>query len=189
MLTVIRAGMYTSVQGGKRKGLRQSGISYCGALDAPALEIANALVGNAPDDAALEMALGQCEFEFTHDSWFALTGAGCDATLDDKAVWTGWRHQARAGQRLVLKRPRHGMRSYLAVAGGFDVPEVMGSYSTDLKVGIGGFAGRLFTAVAGWRSAADPRLRAPLHWPAGGETAPVGQPHSCPAGAGVSVIR
>ena len=143
MLTVIRAGMYTSVQGGKRKGLRQSGISYCGALDAPALEIANALVGNAPDDAALEMALGQCEFEFAHDGWFALTGAGCDATLDGNAVWTGWRHQARAGQRLVLKRPRHGMRSYLAVAGGFDVPEVMGSYSTDLKVGIGGFAGRL----------------------------------------------
>lgn len=49
----------------------------------------------------------------------------------------------KAGQRLTLKRPLHGMRSYLAVAGGIDVPEVMGSRSTDLKVGIGGFEGRL----------------------------------------------
>ncbi|WP_318393153.1 5-oxoprolinase subunit PxpC [Enterobacter sp.] len=143
MLTIIRAGMHTSVQGGKRVGLRQSGISYCGALDAPALEIANALVGNAADAAALEITLGQCEFEFEQDGWFALTGAGCDAQLDGKAVWTGWRHAVSAGQRLVLKRPLHGMRSYLAVAGGFDVPIVMGSRSTDIKVGIGGFEGRL----------------------------------------------
>lgn len=143
MLKIIRAGMHTSVQGGKRVGLRQSGISYCGALDAPALEIANALVGNAADAAALEITLGQCEFEFEQDGWFALTGAGCDAQLDGKAVWTGWRHAVSAGQRLVLKRPLHGMRSYLAVAGGLDVPIVMGSRSTDIKVGIGGFEGRL----------------------------------------------
>lgn len=143
MLKIIRAGMHTSVQGGKRVGLRQSGISYCGALDAPALEIANALVGNAADAAALEITLGQGEFEFEQDGWFALTGAGCDAQLDGKAVWTGWRHEVKAGQRLVLKRPLHGMRSYLAVAGGFDVPIVMGSRSTDIKVGIGGFEGRL----------------------------------------------
>ncbi len=49
----------------------------------------------------------------------------------------------KAGQRLTLKRPQHGMRSYLAVAGGIDVPPVMGSCSTDLKVGIGGLEGRL----------------------------------------------
>lgn len=143
MLNIIRAGMHTSVQGAKRKGLRQSGISYCGALDSPALEIANALVGNDAGAAALEITLGQCEVEFTRDGWFALTGAGCDAQLDGKSVWTGWRQAAKAGQRLTLKRPLHGMRSYLALDGGIDVPEVMGSTSTDLKVGIGGFEGRL----------------------------------------------
>nr|WP_318384972.1 5-oxoprolinase subunit PxpC [uncultured Enterobacter sp.] len=145
MLKVIRAGMHTSVQGAKRKGLRQSGISYCGALDAPALEIANALVGNEASAAALEITLGQCEFEFARDGWFALTGAGCDAKLDDKAIWTGWRHAVNAGQRLTLKRPLHGMRSYLAVDGGIRVPEVMGSFSTDVKVGIGGLEGRLLS--------------------------------------------
>ena len=143
MLKVIRAGLYTSVQDGGRIGLRQSGISYCGALDKPALQIANLLVGNDPNAAALEITLGQCCVEFERDGWFALTGAGCDATLDGAAVWTGWRLQVKAGQRLTLNRPMRGMRSYLAVSGGIDVPQVMNSYSTDLKTGMGGFKGRL----------------------------------------------
>ncbi|WP_437889224.1 5-oxoprolinase subunit PxpC [Phytobacter sp. V91] len=143
MLTIIRAGIYASVQGGKRTGLRQSGLSYCGALDGPALAIANALVCNEADAAGLEITLGQCEIEFGRDSWFALTGAGCEARLEGKTVWTGWRYPVKAGQRLVLKRPQHGVRSYLAVAGGLDVPRVLGSYSTDLKTGLGGLEGRL----------------------------------------------
>ena len=49
-----------------------------------------------------------------------------EARLDGAPVWTGWRLPMKAGQRLVLKRPQHGMRSYLAVAGGIDVPPVMG---------------------------------------------------------------
>jgi allophanate hydrolase subunit 2 len=123
--------------------MRQSGVSYCGALDRPALEIANVLVGNPGNTAALEITLGQCVIEFSQETWFALTGAGGDATLDGKAVWTGWRLRAKAGQRLTLKRPLHGVRSYLAVAGGIDVPEVLGSSSTDQKAGIGGHEGRL----------------------------------------------
>ena len=143
MLKIIRAGMYTTVQDGGRHGFRQSGISHCGALDMPALRIANLLVGNDANAPALEITLGQLTVEFETDGWFALTGAGCEARLDDNAVWTGWRLPMRAGQRLTLKRPQHGMRSYLAVAGGIDVPPVMGSCSTDLKVGIGGLEGRL----------------------------------------------
>ncbi|WMU43859.1 biotin-dependent carboxyltransferase family protein [Enterobacter bugandensis] len=143
MLTLIRAGLYTSVQDAGRFGMRQSGVSYCGALDRPSLEIANLLVGNAGSTAALEITLGQCVIEFGEETWFALTGAGCDATLDGKAVWTGWRLRAKAGQRLTLKRPLHGVRSYLAVAGGIDVPEVLGSSSTDQKAGMGGHEGRL----------------------------------------------
>lgn len=143
MLNIIQAGMMTTVQDGGRIGQRQSGISRCGALDLPALHTANLLVGNDKNAAALEIVLGQFSVEFKQDGWFALTGAGCDAKLDDHAVWTGWRLQARAGQVLTLKRPRHGVRSYLAVAGGIDVPQVMGSYSTDLKLGIGGLEGRL----------------------------------------------
>lgn len=143
MLKIIRAGMHTSVQDIGRYGYRQLGVSRCGALDEPALRIANMLVGNAPQSAALEITLGQCVIEFTTDSWFALTGAGCHAQLDGHAVWTGWRLYAKAGQQLRLALPERGMRSYLAVAGGLDIPLLLGSASTDLKAGVGGFEGRL----------------------------------------------
>ena len=65
MLKFIRAGMYTSVQDGGREGQRQWGISRCGALDKPAMTIANLLVGNAPEAAALEITLGQVDVQFT----------------------------------------------------------------------------------------------------------------------------
>lgn len=94
----------------------------------------------------LEITLGQCDIVSTRSGWFALTGADCRATLDNHAVWTGWRLSVKAGQRLTLGRPHRGMRSYLAVAGGLDVPCVMGSRSTDLKAGIGGLEGRLLKA-------------------------------------------
>ncbi|MRS13941.1 5-oxoprolinase/urea amidolyase family protein [Enterobacteriaceae bacterium RIT691] len=142
MLKIIRSGLYTSVQDGGRYGLRQSGISRCGALDKPSLITANLLVGNEPEAAALEITLGQLTVQFEQNGWFALTGAGCEATLDGETVWAGWRQPVSAGQTLVLKRPVHGIRSYLAVAGGIDVPKVLGSYSTDLKAGIGGLEGR-----------------------------------------------
>lgn len=104
--------------------------------------IANLLVGNEANAAGLEITLGQVEIEFARSGWFALTGAACEATLDGKAVWVGWRTAYRPGQRLVLKTPQHGIRSYLAVAGGIAVPEVLGSRCTDLKAGIGGLEGR-----------------------------------------------
>ncbi|CAH5740269.1 KipI antagonist [Klebsiella oxytoca] len=142
MLKIIRAGMYTSVQDGGREGLRQLGISRCGAMDKPALVTANLLVGNGANAAALEITLGQVDIQFERSGWFALTGAACEAKLDGEPVWVGWRTAVKAGQHLVLKNPQHGVRSYLAVAGGIAVPKVLGSRSTDLKVGIGGLEGR-----------------------------------------------
>ncbi|QGN37243.1 5-oxoprolinase subunit PxpC [Klebsiella oxytoca] len=142
MLKIIRAGMYTSVQDGGREGLRQLGISRCGAMDKPALVTANLLVGNGANAAALEITLGQVDIQFERSGWFALTGAACEAKLDGEPVWVGWRMAVKAGQHLVLRNPQHGVRSYLAVAGGIAVPKVLGSRSTDLKVGIGGLEGR-----------------------------------------------
>ena len=72
MLKIIRAGMYTTVQDGGRHGFHQSGISHCGALDMPALRIANLLVGNDANAPALEITLGQLTVEFETDGWFAL---------------------------------------------------------------------------------------------------------------------
>ncbi|WP_130834408.1 5-oxoprolinase subunit PxpC [[Erwinia] mediterraneensis] len=142
MLTVLRAGLASSVQDLGRKGWRQYGIGLSGVLDAPSMQTANLLVGNAPDSAVLEIVLGQFKVQFERDGWIALTGAGCNAELDGKAVWTGWRLPVRRGQTLSLSMPVRGMRSYLAVDGGFDVPLLLGSRSTDLKAGFGGWQGR-----------------------------------------------
>lgn len=142
MLNIIRAGLQTTVQDQGRNGLRGQGVSLGGALDAPALYAANLLVGNRGTDAGLEVTLGECTVEFTRDGWMALTGAGCDAYLDKQRIWTGWNYPVRAGQSLVLHRPKRGMRSYLAVSGGIDVPKVLGSRSTDLTGGFGGLDGR-----------------------------------------------
>ncbi len=112
MLKIIRAGIHATIQDGGRFGLRQYGVSQCGALDGPSLHIANLLVGNDPDAAALEITLGQCVVEFTEDTWFALTGAGCDATLNERAVWTGWRLlAARRAPEPQTAAPRHAQLS------------------------------------------------------------------------------
>lgn len=142
MLTIIRAGIFTTVQDLGRNGYRHLGVSQTGALDAPALRIANLLVGNDEDAAGLEITLGQFSTEFNRAGWIALTGAGCHAELDGKVLWTGWRYKVNPGQILTLKTPTRGMRSYLAVSGGIDVPEVRGSRSTDLKTAFGGLEGR-----------------------------------------------
>lgn len=142
MLKILRAGISTTLQDAGRTGWRQYGISCGGALDRPAMETANLLVGNERTRAVLEITLGQFCAEFSRDGWMALTGAGCNAELDGKPVWTGWRTAVNKGQRLTLKMPHRGMRSYLAVDGGFAVPEVLGSCSTDVKAGFGGFNGQ-----------------------------------------------
>lgn len=142
MLKILRAGIYTTVQDLGRNGFRRLGISQGGALDIPALKIANLLVGNSPDAAGLEITLGQFSAEFSQHGWIALTGAGCDAQLEGKPLWTGWRYPVKKGQKLTLKMPKRGMRSYLALSGGIAVPEMLGSRSTDLKAGFGGFGGR-----------------------------------------------
>lgn len=142
MLKILRAGLLTMVQDGGRRGYRHLGVGQSGALDLPAFKIANLLVGNQANYAALEITLGQFSAQFTQPGWIALTGADCSATLDDKPLWVGWRYPVEAGQVLTLNKPLRGMRSYLALSGGIKVPEVLGSYSTDLTAKFGGLNGR-----------------------------------------------
>ncbi|WP_275555440.1 5-oxoprolinase subunit PxpC [Mixta sp. Marseille-Q2659] len=142
MLKIIRAGMNTTLQDGGRGGWRQFGISSGGALDEPAMRTANLLVGNPQQQAVLEITLGQFCAEFERDGWFALTGAGCNADLDGRPVWTGWRLPVKKGQRLTLAMPVRGMRSYLAINGGFAIEPLLGSCSTDINAEFGGWQGR-----------------------------------------------
>lgn len=146
MLEILRPGVQTTVQDLGRHGLRHLGIAQNGALDAPALILGNRLLGNAANLAGLEIALGPVEIRFGRDGWFALTGADFAATLDGAPAWCGWRLPCRAGQVLRLSGSRHGMRAYLCVDGGIDVPLVLGARATDLKAGYGGHHGRALQA-------------------------------------------
>lgn len=146
-LTVLKPGLLASVQDLGRHGHRQLGVCPGGALDPLGLTLANRLVGNPADAAGLELTLGGCALRFEQDTRIALAGDDFDAQLDDAPVHPLWSVPVRAGQTLRLgganRRPdKAGLRSWLAVAGGIDVPLRLGSRSTDLKAGFGGLDGR-----------------------------------------------
>lgn len=142
MIEILTSGGANTIQDLGRFGYLSIGVSLCGAMDRLAFETGNALLGNAPTTAALEIAIFPFRLRFGLDTNFAVTGSDCAASLDGKALPPFWAHTARRGQELVLSPPVAGARAYIAVAGGFDVPEVLGSRSTDLKGGFGGHHGR-----------------------------------------------
>lgn len=135
-ITIIRGGMLTTVQDPGRSGHRSAGVPLGGGMDAFALRVANQLVGNAEAAAVLECTLLGPELECSAEAIIALGGAD----FDGLAAWQP--RVLRAGERLKLGAARSGCRGYLAVAGGINVPLVLGSRSTYLRAGMGGFQGR-----------------------------------------------
>ena len=141
-LEIVSPGILTSVQDLGRVGYQRYGIPVSGAMDAPALRVANILVGNRENAAGLETTIVGPTIRFLADTTIALTGADLGATLDGVPVAVWQSVPAPAGSTLSFQGPKDGIRSYLAVAGGIDVPILMGSRSTYLKGGFGGYEGR-----------------------------------------------
>jgi antagonist of KipI len=141
-IEVLAPGTLTSVQDLGRPGHRHLGVALGGALDPDALAIANALVGNAPGAAGLEITLTGPRLHFHASTLIALCGAACDAVVDGMPV-PMWRRVAIArGATMIISRLPGGARAWLAIAGGLDVPLLLGSRSTDLTAGFGGWRGR-----------------------------------------------
>jgi len=134
---VLRPGLLTTVQDHGRHGHQHVGLCPGGAMDAISLTLANALVGNPPGAAALEVTVIGPELQFTRDTLVAVCGA---------EFLAGFPHNRpmliRAGERLAVGRAVRGARAYIAVAGGFAIEPVLGSCSTYLPGHFGGFAGR-----------------------------------------------
>ena len=142
MIHVEHPGLLTTIQDLGRTGFQHLGLSPGGAMDPDAARIANHLMGNAPDAALLEITLVGPRLILETGAWIALTGADLTATLDGAPLPT-WRPVwAPAGARIGFDGPSWGCRAYLAVDGGLDVPQVLGSRSTDAKAALGGLAGR-----------------------------------------------
>jgi antagonist of KipI len=144
--TVLAAGLQTSIQGMGRFGHRHLGVGTAGALDGYSARVGNWLVGNDANSALLEITLQGPRLRFERAVRIAITGADIDAHIGETAI-PGWRPiDLPTGCELTLGACRRGARAYLAIAGGVQAPNVLGSASTDLRAGFGGLAGRCLIA-------------------------------------------
>ncbi|MEV7383815.1 biotin-dependent carboxyltransferase family protein [Streptomyces lydicus] len=135
--SVVRAGALTTVQDLGRPGHAHLGVPRSGALDAPAHRLGNRLVGNPESAATLETMLTGCAVRVRRATTVAVTGAPCPVTVDGRPAPWGAPCHVPAGAVLDAGPATHGLRSYLAFAGGIEAEEVLGSRSTDLLSGLG----------------------------------------------------
>ncbi len=136
-IAVVRAGALTTVQDLGRPGYAHLGVPRAGALDVPALRLANRLVGNPGATAALETTLTGCAVRVRRPVTAAVTGAPGPVTVDGRPVAWGAAVRVPAGAVLEAAPASHGVRAVVAFAGGIDVPAVLGSRSADLLSGLG----------------------------------------------------
>ena len=125
-LTVLDAGPLTTVQDGGRRGYAHLGVPRSGWLDAPAARLANRLVGNDAGAALAETTVGGVTVRAEAALTVAVTGAEADVLVDGHGVAWGEPVSLPAGAVLRVGPARRGVRSYVAVAGGLDVPPVLG---------------------------------------------------------------
>lgn len=137
VLEVLATGPLTTVQDLGRPGHAHLGVPLSGAADRGAHRLANRLVGNAETAATLEVTLGGLRLRVGGDAFVVVTGAPCAVTRGDTPMGHGAAFAVHAGDVITLGSPTVGLRSYLAVRGGLDVPAVLGSRATDTLSGLG----------------------------------------------------
>ena len=162
-ITVLRAGLQTTVQAGPRIGLRHMGVQASGAADPLSMALANRLVGNPWDAASLEATLVGPTLRFDKDCAFAVTGAHAAVTLNSEDQPQHETLFAAAGDELAIVAMQTGARAYIAFAGAIAAPEILGSVSTNLQAGFGGHQGRALQSgdVLGLAPHEQPALRTP----------------------------
>lgn len=144
VLLVISGGALASVQDAGRRGYECYGVPRSGAMDTFALAAANMLVGNHAGAATIEITAAGAAFEALENVVVAVAGGDLGAQLDGGALplWTSVLLASGALLHFTGRGGGGGARSYLAVAGGIDVPVLLGSRSTYLTGGWGGLSGR-----------------------------------------------
>ena len=145
-ITVLKPGLFTTIQDGGRWGYQDRGVPVSGPMDRRAFQRANALVGNASNAAVLETTVLGPELRFEQEATVAVTGADLEASTDGKVVALDAMQRMKPGSVLRFGERRSGARAYIAINGGIDVPIVLGSRSTHVISGLGGIEGRALRA-------------------------------------------
>lgn len=141
-LEIVKAGLHDSIQDEGRFGYQHLGINPSGAMDRLAMNIANALVGNKLNEAVMELCFPAAQFVFQEAAFISLSGADFAANLNDARVPLHQLVQVPAGATLKFTKKLNGNFCYLAVKGGFEMEDWLGSKSTNTKVKAGGWQGR-----------------------------------------------
>lgn len=139
---VVNPGILSMVQDLGRRGHYSEGIPNSGAMDSVAFRLGNLVLGNVPNAAGIEVLLGGLCLEFLERTWIVITGGDLGAKVNDNHVPMWETVFVTPGQNLIFSGRRKGLRAYLLFAGGLDVPCFLGSRSTYLVLGKGGFNGR-----------------------------------------------
>ncbi len=145
-IKILQGGALTTVQDAGRIGYQNAGFSVSGVMDYRSFRMANMLLGNEESEAVLEVSLMGPTLTFMENNTFAIAGGDFSPTLNNKEIDLYAAIPAKKGDTLKLGLVKEGARAYIAFAGGMDVPLVMGSKSTNLKCGIGGYKGRKLEA-------------------------------------------
>ncbi|MDR3255572.1 MAG: biotin-dependent carboxyltransferase family protein [Synergistaceae bacterium] len=143
---VEKPGLFTIVQDLGRWGGLSRGVSLSGPMDRFSLLMGNVMLGNDPNDAALEMAFLGPDVVFLDERCLVLVGAEFDARIDGELFGAWTVRRIAPGGRLSIGGTRRGCRAYLCISGGIDVPLVMGSRSTHVRAKLGGYSGRAILA-------------------------------------------
>jgi len=141
-ISVIEPGLFTTVQDAGRYGYQKFGMPVAGAMDPFAFKAANRLLGNNDNGACLEVTVGGPKLAFLKETQIAITGANLQPRLNKHRLNLWESYIVARGDELDFLGAENGVRAYISVFGGIDVPLVMGSRSTYTKAGIGGFQGR-----------------------------------------------
>ena len=145
-VTVLRPGLFTTIQDRGRWGHQDRGVPVAGPMDHYAHQLANALVGNVSGAAALEATLVGPELRFEQLTRIAIAGADLDASIDGSAFAVNSAGTCKPGSTLRFGERRSGARVCIAFDGGVDVPPVLGSRATHVVSGLGGMEGRALKA-------------------------------------------
>ncbi len=141
-MIVAKGGLLTTVQDLGRWGYQSFGVSVAGPMDRISHRFANLLVGNSASAAVLEITLLGPDIEFQEDVRCAVAGAEFEVFVGDNRMPLNATWSVPKGARLRFGDRRRGARAYLAIAGGLDVPQLLGSRATHLATGMGGYRGR-----------------------------------------------